>query len=110
VTPGFFETLQIPLLRGRLFTDADDANAARVAIVNQAFLHRYLPDAAQPLGTRLKFTGMNYEIIGVIGNVQEKRPGWGDDLAPIVSVPHVYVPVAQFPAVLFPLVHQWFSP
>ncbi len=110
VTPGFFETFEIPLLRGRVFTDADDANAAKVAVVNQAFLHMYLPDAAQPIGTRLRFMGVNYQIAGVIGNVQEKRPGWGDDNAPIVSVPHVYVPAAQFPEALFPLVHVWFSP
>ncbi|MBV8810255.1 MAG: ABC transporter permease [Acidobacteriaceae bacterium] len=110
VTAGFFETLQIPLLRGRVFTETDDAQAPKVVIVNQAFLRHYMPDVAQPLGTRLKFTEVNYQIAGVIGNVQEKRPGWGDDFAPIVSVPHVYVPVAQFPEVLFPLVHQWFSP
>jgi hypothetical protein len=42
--PGFFETLGVPLLRGRLFTAADDdKNAPPVAVVNQAFVKRYFP-------------------------------------------------------------------
>ncbi len=41
VTPGFFSTVQIPLIAGREFTDADRLGAARVAIVDEAFVKRY---------------------------------------------------------------------
>jgi hypothetical protein len=41
VTPGFFETLQIPLLAGRSFRDSDPVSAP-VAIVNESFRRRYL--------------------------------------------------------------------
>jgi hypothetical protein len=37
VTPGYFGTLQMPLLAGRVFTDGDGPNAQHVAVVNQAF-------------------------------------------------------------------------
>ena len=42
VTPGYFRTLRIPVLRGREFTTADDANPAPGFVVNQAFVDRYL--------------------------------------------------------------------
>src|SRR5260370_38486683 len=41
VTPGYFDTLQMPLLAGRFFTDADGPNAQHVAVVNQAFARRF---------------------------------------------------------------------
>jgi predicted permease len=41
VTPGYFDTLQMPLLAGRVFTDADGPNAQHVAVVNQAFARRF---------------------------------------------------------------------
>ena len=44
VTPGYFRTLRIPVLRGREFTHADDANPAPGFIVNQAFVDRYLAE------------------------------------------------------------------
>jgi putative ABC transport system permease protein len=48
--PGFFETLGVPLMRGRLFTAADDdKNAPPVAVVNQAFVKRYFPNE-DPVG------------------------------------------------------------
>jgi hypothetical protein len=50
VTSGFFETLQIPLLRGRVFTEADTAKTAKVAVVNQAFVQYYLPNQPNPIG------------------------------------------------------------
>src|SRR6185503_8582105 len=41
VTPGYFETVRITVVRGRGFTDADSANAATVMVVNEAFVRRY---------------------------------------------------------------------
>ena len=49
VSPGYFAVFRIPLLRGRAFTDRDDAGANRVAIVNQALAERFWPHG-DPLG------------------------------------------------------------
>jgi putative ABC transport system permease protein len=52
--PGFFETLGIPLLRGRTFTASDnDAKAPYVALVNQAFVKRYFPNE-DPIGRHIR--------------------------------------------------------
>lgn len=64
VTPRYFETMQIPVVLGRDFTMSDDANAAKVAIVNEAFVRRYLPDG-NPIGRHIS-TGTDYEIVGVV--------------------------------------------
>jgi putative ABC transport system permease protein len=72
VTPGYFHTLRIPVLRGREFSDADTATAG--IIVNDAFAKAYLTDV-EPLGAEIS-VGMQREnphlrIIGVVGNVSE---------------------------------------
>jgi len=59
VSPQYFDTLQVPVLEGRDFTERDDATSPQVMIVNQAFAKQFFNGA--PLrgglkGTRLKFT------------------------------------------------------
>ena len=49
VSPGYIETMRIPLLRGRLFDHAEVLRAAHVALVNEAFVKQYLPDR-EPIG------------------------------------------------------------
>ncbi|MGV3590612.1 MAG: ADOP family duplicated permease [Gammaproteobacteria bacterium] len=69
VTEDYFSTLGIPLLSGRKFSESDDANAARVAVVNASFEQDYFPDGA--LGQRVSFREGNwYTIVGVVGNVR----------------------------------------
>ena len=71
-SPGYFETIRQPLLRGRMFTDHDDANAMKVVIINQAMsLDRFAGD--DPIGKRISFDqGKNWiTIIGVVGNARE---------------------------------------
>jgi putative ABC transport system permease protein len=50
VSPGYFETMGVRRLRGRLFDDTDGAATQPVAIVNQAFVRRFWPDGSDPLG------------------------------------------------------------
>ena len=72
VTPGLFEALRIPLLRGRDFDDADRAERPPVAIVN-ASLARELGGEAAALGQRLKVSwghDDDIEIVGVVGDVR----------------------------------------
>jgi predicted permease len=64
VSPRYFATLGIPLVAGRDFTDADDIESERVAIVNQAFADRFWP-GRDPLGRRFRTGGEWRRIVGV---------------------------------------------
>src|SRR6185437_13054315 len=70
VSPTYFETLRIPLLRGRSFTNQDDIAAQPVVIINEAFARRFFP-SDDPLANQLLLgTGSNREpgrhIVGVV--------------------------------------------
>jgi putative ABC transport system permease protein len=71
---GYFETLGIPLLRGRLFDSRDRADGPPVVLVNAAFAERYLP-GEDAIGRRMKNGGPErpdnawMEIVGVVSNV-----------------------------------------
>ena len=67
VTPGYFETMGIPLVAGEDFAPLGDANAAPQVVVNEAFVHRYLPEGAV-LGRRLESGGRTYTVVGVVKN------------------------------------------
>jgi putative ABC transport system permease protein len=77
VSPSFFETLRIPLLRGRYLTDEDREGGRLVAAVDQEFVRRYWPNE-NPLGKRFTFgppdgvtdTTQNewIEVVGVVGH------------------------------------------
>ena len=69
---GNFETLDIPLLRGRDFTEQDTGDAPGVAIVNQAFVQRFWPDQ-DPIGKRISSEGPKgpyQEVVGVASTVK----------------------------------------
>ena len=69
VSPGYFEALRIPLLRGRGFTDLDNRPGARVAIINQAGAAQYWKEK-DPIGATISINGAACTVIGVSGNVQ----------------------------------------
>jgi hypothetical protein len=73
VTPEFFDTLEIPLLRGRKFTPQDRSPSPPVIIINEALARRSFPNE-EALGKRLFVGGPNNkpgEIVGIVGNTQE---------------------------------------
>ncbi len=89
VTPGYFDTLGIPMLRGRDFTDADTDTTERVAIVNNAFAKNFL-GTRDPLNTQL-VTGRppaKIRIVGVVGDVRVE----GLDMP---AAPELYLPQYQ---------------
>jgi predicted permease len=71
IRENFFDTLEIPRLRGRGFTARDDARAPRVAIVNQAFARKYFA-GEDPLGKRVREgdDSPELEIVGVVGDTK----------------------------------------
>lgn len=70
VSPDYFRTMGIPLLQGRLFTDADSSYAAKVAIINQEFVREKFPHK-NPVGQNLSEGGNEtLQIIGVVGDVR----------------------------------------
>jgi ABC-type antimicrobial peptide transport system permease subunit len=112
VTPGYFETLQIPVLAGRSFTDADAPDAAKVIVVNRAFAREFL-HSENPVGRYL--TNANRQdrlIVGVVENtVGSSAGGLTDDRAPLTSQQTVYLPAAQvLDGNLLSVVHAWFQP
>lgn len=67
VSPGYFQTMKIPLLAGRDFTEQDDGSHGDVIIVNQAFAKRYLGTSI-PVGRIVKIWGEPVTVIGVARN------------------------------------------
>src|ERR1700745_436798 len=77
VTPGFLETMGIPLTAGRLFNDHDAQNAPYTMIVNEAMVQHFFA-GKNPVGRTLKLDPESkdlYEIIGVVGDTRDIRPG-----------------------------------
>ena len=74
VTTDYFQVAGVPLLRGRAFTETDDANTPRVVLINQEFAHRYFPDR-DPLGKQIRVDTKDTEpawseIVGVVSDVK----------------------------------------
>jgi putative ABC transport system permease protein len=94
VSPNYFETMKIPLVRGRLFTSADHQNAPKVAIVNETAAKRFWPNEdpiGKPVGFGINGFADRVEVVGVVGDV---RYGQMDQL----PEPDVYVSYMQAPA------------
>jgi predicted permease len=75
VSPGYFEAMQIPLLRGRFFDDRDRQDAPLVAIVNDVMARKFWPNEASVVGKRLGVPApagpIWIQIVGVVGNVKQ---------------------------------------
>ena len=71
VSPNYFRVMGIPLLRGRDFSDQDDANAPATVILNEQLAQQVFP-GADPIGKRLRVEGDQswMEVIGVTGNIK----------------------------------------
>ena len=92
VSSDYFRTLKIPLVSGRYYDETDTAESQKTAIVNQAFVRKYFPNA-DALGKRVGFgceDGLCRTIVGVVGNV--KQESITDDVSP-----EIYVPFNQMP-------------
>ena len=72
VSPGYLESMRIPLKRGRLLTQQDDARAPRVVVISESLARRRLP-GVDPLGKRLSIGPPErlYTVVGVVGDVKQ---------------------------------------
>ena len=104
VTPGYFDTLQLPVLAGRAITDADGPKSPRVAVVNQAFSRKFY-GGSNPVG---RYINKNTLIVGEVADVSVSS-GLDAD-APLTSEQAIYVPAAQVNEQFLSLVHVWFQP
>jgi predicted permease len=79
-SPGYFQTLGIPLLAGRDFSH-EAADAPKVAVVSRSLVERLFPNQ-NPIGQRITGGGGTYEIIGVVGNIKSRT--LGEDTRPVL--------------------------
>ena len=92
VTPDYFRAMGIPLLRGRLFTERDDAKAPRVAIINQSLAKQFFPNE-DPIGKQINITNGPdtwRQIVGIVGDIKQ----YGVDKE---TTSQTYEPFAQKP-------------
>jgi len=93
VSPGYFEAMGIPIVRGRGIESRDDDRAAPVVVINRALADRLFP-GEEPIGQRLRIGGpegtAEHEIVGIVENVRH------DDLR-ATPEPEYYTSMLQHP-------------
>ncbi len=95
ISPGYFQALRVPLLRGRFFTERDSATGPRMAIINATMSRRFWP-VEDPLGQRFRFAYQTdgdpwITVVGVVGDMH--RDGITRD-----PVSEIFLPFSQHPA------------
>jgi putative ABC transport system permease protein len=94
VKPDYFKTMKIPVLQGRVFTNADTKDSSRVVMINEAFAKKYFP-GRNPIGQQVMIDQpenkvWQCQVAGVVGNSRH------DSLAAPPG-PEMYVPFSQDP-------------
>jgi macrolide transport system ATP-binding/permease protein len=111
ITPAYFETLQIPVLAGRAFTDADGPDAQQAVVVNQTFARKFFHDI-NPVGRYLNKNNKNLLIVGVVADTAlSSASGLNAGTAPLTSEEAIYLPASQIADDKFlSIVHVWIQP
>jgi putative ABC transport system permease protein len=94
ISPNYFEVMEMPLIRGRHFDQNDSVDAAKVTVVNDAFVKRYFP-AEDPIGKHVRANDSSspwLTVVGVVGNTQ--RFDVFHEMG-FLSTPQIYLPFAQ---------------
>lgn len=95
VSPDYLQVMQTPLRRGRFFTTHDNEHAPAVAVVDEAFVHKFFPHT-DPIGQRLNLNRnqAQVQIVGVVQHVKQ----WGLDSDDTNSLrAQMYLPCMQMP-------------
>ena len=90
VSPSYFETMQISMVRGRAFRDSDTETAPLIAIVNQTMAKRYWPNQ-DPLGKRFRMGSSDSPLVEVVGVAHDSKYLFVVE----GSLPYFYVPTTQ---------------
>jgi predicted permease len=92
VSPGYFETIGEPLVRGRFIDERDTPGSRHVAVINQAFAKRYFPKQ-DPLGKHFGLGdashAADYEIIGIVGDakyMEARESAWPTFFRPLLQI------------------------
>jgi putative ABC transport system permease protein len=99
-TPNYFQTMSIPLVRGRVFTERDNDSAPKVIIINQTMVRRYFGNE-DPIEKRIMLgwgTPMWREIIGVVADV--KYGGLSQEAGDEFYIPHAQTPLSWMTVVM----------
>jgi putative ABC transport system permease protein len=97
ISSGYFSSLGIPLVRGRVFTERDDASAPGVVVISQAMARQYWPNG-DPLKERIQigagagpaFAEPPRQVVGIVGDTRNRSVDRNPD-------PMMYIPLAQMP-------------
>ena len=92
VTPSYFETLRVPILRGRGFSTADTPASPGVVVVNEAFARKFWPDQ-DAIGKRFRtraVDGPEFEVVGITANYRVNTVGE-------TATPYIHFAVSQRP-------------
>jgi predicted permease len=115
MTTGYFSTLHVPLLEGRLFEDTPRSGESFEVVVNEAFVRRYFPDRS-PLGLGVTFNRTRtdrtrwHRIVGVVGDERMAIRGapqpeiHGPLMSDMPGIPHLLVRSSGAPLALLPAV------
>jgi len=103
ITPDYFQTMGIPLLEGRFFTDADDGERAPVAIISAVLAKNHFPDGS-PIGRQVLIDDTDgaprpVQIVGVVGPVKQSN-------LETLARPDIYLPLRQIPKEGVPLLRN----
>jgi predicted permease len=100
VSPGYFEVMRTPLIRGRLFAENDEAGKEQVAIIDEATAQHYWGDR-DPLGRRVRLgQNANAPWLSIAGIVKDVK----HDGLDLDGVPHIYAPMYQRQGRVFSIV------
>ena len=72
VSPGYFQTMEIPLIAGRVFTERDREDAPRIVVINEAFARRFWPGQSA-LGKRFRYRSADGPLVEVAGVVKDGK-------------------------------------
>lgn len=102
ISGDYFSVLKIPLIAGRFFTEADNAAAARVAVISRTMANRFWP-ASDPLGQRFKLGAADsaepwMTVVGVVGDARQNW--WNPATFPVIYQPYLQSSRSYFRFVL----------
>ncbi|HXN73292.1 MAG TPA: ABC transporter permease [Candidatus Acidoferrales bacterium] len=96
ITPNYFQTLQIPIVKGRDFTMQDNMSSQRVAIVSETFVNRYWPNQ-EGLGKQVN-SDLTHEWFTVVGVARDSKVvGLNEKPTPFLYLPHYQVNLLNQP-------------